>query len=62
MRRWRDRGLIDAAVDPVYAASALGSMVDRSAYVWLVLGESYELERAVQQLTLLYCNALGIVE
>lgn len=62
MQRWSDRGLIDAAVDPEYAASALGSMVDRSAYVWLVLGESYEFDRAVQQLTLLYCNALGIVE
>lgn len=62
MQRWRDRGLIDAAVDLVYAASALGSMVDRSAYVWLVLGEPYELERAVEQLTLLYCNALGISE
>ena len=62
MQRWSHRGLIDAAVDPVYAASALGSMVDRSAYVWLVLREPYELEQAVQQLTLLYCNALGIVE
>ena len=60
MRRWRERGLIDAAVDPEYAASALGSMVDRSAYVWLVLGEQYEFDRAVQQLTLLYCNALGL--
>ena len=35
-------------------------MVDRSAYVWLVLGEPYELETAVIQLTRLYCNALGL--
>ena len=60
LRRWSARGLIDAAIDPAYAANALGSMVDRSAYVWLVLGEPYEFEDAVRQLTLLYCNALGL--
>ena len=41
-------------------ASALGSMVDRSAYVWLVLGEPYDEEIAVAQLTRLYANALGM--
>ena len=35
-------------------------MVDRSAYVWLVLGEPFEFEEAVIQLTRLYCNALGL--
>jgi AcrR family transcriptional regulator len=60
IRRWQERGLVDERVDPVYAASALGSLVDRSAYVWIVLGEPYEFEPAVTQLTLLYCNALGI--
>ncbi|MFM8528710.1 MAG: TetR/AcrR family transcriptional regulator [Ilumatobacteraceae bacterium] len=59
-RRWQQRGLIDDAIDPVYAASALGSMVDRSAYVWIVLGEPYDLDTAVDQLTTLYCNALGL--
>lgn len=60
IRRWQERGLIDERIDPTYAASALGSLVDRSAYVWIVLGEPYEFEPAVRQLTLLYCNALGI--
>jgi AcrR family transcriptional regulator len=60
IRRWQEQGLVDARIDPTYAASALGSMVDRSAYVWLVLGEPYELETAVVQLTRLYCNALGL--
>lgn len=60
IRRWQERGLVDERIDPTYAASALGSLVDRSAYVWIVLGEPYEFEPAVQQLTLLYCNALGI--
>ena len=60
IRRWQEQGLVDARIDPAYAASALGSMVDRSAYVWLVLGEPYELEQATIQLTRLYCNALGL--
>jgi AcrR family transcriptional regulator len=58
--RWQQEGLVDDRLDPYYAASALGSMVDRSAYVWLVLGEPYEEELAVAQLTRLYCNALGM--
>jgi AcrR family transcriptional regulator len=60
IRRWQSRGLVDARIDPVYAASALGSMVDRSAYVWIVLGEPYDLEVATIQLSRLYCRALGI--
>jgi AcrR family transcriptional regulator len=60
IRRWQERGIIDSSIDPDYAASALGSMVDRSAYVWIVLGEPYEFETAVVQLTRLYCNALGV--
>lgn len=60
IRRWKEDGLIDPQLDPYYAASALGSMVDRSAYVWFVLGEPYDEDTAVAQLTRLYCNALGM--
>jgi AcrR family transcriptional regulator len=60
IRRWQEQGLVDERIDAGYAASALGSMVDRSAYVWLVLGEPFEFEQAVVQLTRLYCNALGL--
>lgn len=58
--RWQAQGLIDPGLDAGFAASALGSMVDRSAYVWIVLDEPFELERAVEQLTRLYCNALRV--
>ena len=60
IRQWQDDGLVPPWIDPYYAASALGSMVDRSAYVWLVLGEPHEEEVAVEQLTALYCGALGL--
>jgi AcrR family transcriptional regulator len=57
---WREMGLVAPSIDPYYAASCLGSMVDRSAYVWLVLGEPYDEDLATVQLTELYCRALGI--
>ena len=57
---WQAQGLVRAGLDPRYAASALGSMVDRSAYVWFVLGEPFEEDEAIVQLTLLYCAALGL--
>ena len=60
VQRWQDQGLVDPAIDPAYAASVLGSMVDRSAYVWNVLGEPHDFDTAVEQLTRLYCNALGL--
>jgi AcrR family transcriptional regulator len=60
IRHWQDVGLVAADLDPHYSANALGSMVDRFAYVWLVLGEPFELERAVETLTGLYCRALGL--
>jgi len=34
--------------------------VNRSAYVWLVLGEPYDEDAAVEQLTQLYCRSLGL--
>jgi AcrR family transcriptional regulator len=58
--RWQESGLADPTLDARYAGSALGSMVDRFAYVWLVLGEDFELDRAVDTLTQLWVNALRI--
>lgn len=60
IRDMQQRGQVHESIDPGYAATALGSMIDRSAYLWNVLGEPYELEPAVRQLTILYCGALGV--
>ena len=43
-----------------YAANALGSMVDRFAYVWLVLHEPFELDEAARTLGLLWARSLGL--
>ena len=58
--RWQERGIVDRVIDARYAASALGSMVDRFAYVWLVLKEPFELEEAARTLGLLWGRSLGL--
>ncbi|MEZ5235283.1 MAG: TetR/AcrR family transcriptional regulator [Acidimicrobiia bacterium] len=60
LRRLQADGLVSEDIDAYYAANALGSMVDRFAYVWLVLGEPFEEDQAVETLTQLYCAALGL--
>jgi AcrR family transcriptional regulator len=60
IKRWQHDGLVPADVDPATAASALGSMIDRTAYLWYVLGEAHDEEHGAEQLTLLYTRALGI--
>jgi AcrR family transcriptional regulator len=60
IRRWQEAGLADRALDPRYAASALGAMVDRFMYTWTVLGEPFDQDRAIATLTRLWAGALGI--
>ena len=61
IRRLQAEGAADSAVDPRIAADALGAMVARFAELWLVQGyRKYDFERAVDQLTLLWANALGL--
>jgi hypothetical protein len=54
-------GLADARLRPALAADALGAMVGRFAEQWLVQGyRDYDFDEAVEQLTLIWGNALGI--
>ncbi len=62
-RRLQESGLADPKVDPVVAADALGAMVGRFAELWLVQGyRDYEFEKVVEQLGLLWANALRLPE
>ena len=61
IERMQAEGLALGDVDARYAASALGSMVDRFAYVWLVLDEPFEFEEAARTLGLLWTRSLGLV-
>ena len=61
IRKLQADGVADASVDPVIAATALGAMIARFAELWLVQGyASYDFDDAVEQLTTLWCNALGL--
>jgi AcrR family transcriptional regulator len=60
--RLQSEGLADARVDTRYAAMALGGMVARFAEMMFVGGNAFDLDTAVEQLTLLWANALGIRE
>jgi AcrR family transcriptional regulator len=61
IRRLQRDGLADKNVDPAFAADALGAMVARFAEMWLVQGyREYDFDAAVEQLTRLWANALGL--
>lgn len=60
--RLQAAGLANDDVDARYAASALGSMVDKFAYTWLILGEDFELDESTRTLSLLWARAIGLPE
>jgi AcrR family transcriptional regulator len=50
----------EIALDPRIAANALGGMIDNFAFVWLVLGETFEKEAALETLDEIWLRALGV--
>ena len=63
IRRLQERGLADPDVDPEVAAVALGAMVARFAEVWLVEHwADFDFDEAVEQVTRLWANAIGLRE
>lgn len=61
IRSFQEEGVADRDLDPAIAAMALGALVARFAELWLVQGYAdYDFDEAVDQLTALWCNALGL--
>src|SRR5262252_7905320 len=60
--RLQAEGVADRRIDRQYAATALGGMVAKFAETMFVGGGGYDFEKAVEQLTLLWANALGLRE
>jgi AcrR family transcriptional regulator len=59
--RMQKEGFADRRLNPAIAADALGAMVGRFAELWLVQGyRDYDFDEAVEQLTVLWGNALGM--
>ena len=59
--RLQREGLADKRINGRYAAMALGGMVARFAEQLFVGGGKYDQDEAVEQLTILWANALGMV-
>jgi AcrR family transcriptional regulator len=63
IRRLQGIGAADPHVDPEIAALALGSMIGRFAELWLVEGwGEFEFDKAVDQITLIWANSIGLRE
>jgi AcrR family transcriptional regulator len=63
IRRLRDAGAADPDVDPEIASVALGSMVGRFAELWLIEDwGKFDFDAAVEQMTRLWANAIGLRE
>ena len=63
IRQLQKRGMADPKLDPAIAASALGSMTDRFAEMWLAQGWlDCDLDTGAEQVTRLFVNALGLSE
>jgi AcrR family transcriptional regulator len=61
IRRLQQEGKADPGVDPALAATALGAMVARFAELWLVQDyASFDFDHAVDQLTTLWSQAIGL--
>jgi AcrR family transcriptional regulator len=63
IRGLQREGRVDARLNPSMAADALGAMIARVAELWLVQGyRDYDFDKAVEQLSILWANALGLME
>jgi AcrR family transcriptional regulator len=61
IRRLQGEGQADPRVNPAIASDALGAMIARFAELWLTQGyRAYDFDEAVDQLSLLWTNALGL--
>jgi AcrR family transcriptional regulator len=60
IRRLQERGLADRDLDPRLAATMLGGMVEHFSLLWFVHGVEYDEDAAVETLTRLWAQAIGL--
>lgn len=58
--RWQRSGHVPEHIDPAVAALVLGAMTERLAYRWYVFGKRTDIEQAIDDLTRLWANYLGL--
>jgi len=60
IRRLQERGLANPRLDAPLAASMLGGMMENFTMLWFVHGVEYDEELAVETLTTLWAQAVGL--
>ena len=60
IRRWQDAGIVDPNLDPQHTADALAAMVGHATRVWLVFGRPHDRQTAIETLTQLWANGIGL--
>ena len=61
-RAYQEEGRIRLDVDPWITANALGGMVSNFADLMFVQGQDFDVEEVVEQLTMLWVHAVGLVD
>lgn len=57
---WQEQGLIRDDIDLEFAAACLGAMTERCAYLWFVHGEPVDLPAAIDKVTAIWGDVLGL--
>lgn len=60
IRRLQERGVADPALDAAMAATMLGGMIEHFTMLWFVHGVEYDEDIAVETLTRLWAQAIGL--
>jgi AcrR family transcriptional regulator len=60
LQSWQAQGLIEGDVDLAFTAECLGAMTERCAYLWFVHGEPVDLPSAIDKITKVWGDALGL--
>lgn len=60
IRRLQAQGVADSELDAAIAASMLGGLIEHLTMLWFVHGVEYDEELAVETLTRLWANAIGL--
>ena len=60
LQAWQAQGLIEGDIDLAFTAECLGAMTERCAYLWFVHGEPVDLPNAIDKITKVWGDALGL--
>lgn len=60
LQSWREQGLIADSGDLAFTALCLGAMTERCAYLWFVHDEPVDLASAIDKITDVWADALGL--